>query len=54
MKTSMNEWWKDSDRVQLKYTVTETSLSATLSTSDLTWTGMGLDWIRVSAVRGRS
>jgi hypothetical protein len=54
MKTSMKQWWKESDRVKPKSSVRESSPSATLSTADLTWTGLGLDWIRVSAVGGRS
>jgi hypothetical protein len=34
--------WKDSDRVQLKDTRRETGTSAALSTTDVTWTRLGL------------
>jgi hypothetical protein len=43
MKTSMEQWWSDGDRVKPRSTVREPSTSATVSTTDLTWTGPGLD-----------
>lgn len=39
----MKQWWNYGDRVKLKSTVREPSPSATVSTTDLTWTGPGLD-----------
>ena len=43
MKTSMEQWWNDGDRVKPSSTVREPSPSATVYTTDLTWTGPGLD-----------
>lgn len=43
MKTSMEQWWNDGDRVKPRSTVREPSPSATVSTTDLIWTGPRLD-----------
>jgi len=43
MKTNMEQWWNGSDRVKPRSTAREPSPSATVSTTDVTRTGPGLD-----------
>ena len=43
IKTNMKQWWNDGDRVKPRSTVREPSPSATVSTTDLTCTGPGMD-----------
>jgi hypothetical protein len=39
---SIEHWWNDNDRPRLKYSET-TCHSTTLSTTNSTWTGLGLN-----------
>ena len=43
MKTNMEQWWNDSDRVKPRSSVRQPSASVTVSTTYLTRTGPGLD-----------